>query len=336
MTMLTPDSELLIEIKNLNVTFPLDEGVVTAVEDVSFELHKGEVLGVVGESGCGKSVTAQAIMRIIPSPGQIQAGKILLHRPGGEITDIARLKATGKEMRHIRGKEVAMIFQEPMSSFSPIYSIGNQITEAIRLHQKISQREALNLAARMLERVGIPNAAARLDNYPFEFSGGMRQRAMIAMALSNDPSLLVADEPTTALDVTIQAQILKLMRDLQSETGTSIIFITHNLGVIAQIASRIAIMYLGRVVEEGTVRDIFYDARHPYTVNLLRAIPTIGKTSGKRLESIQGSVPGPFERPRGCPFHPRCEKIILGRCDQENPALTRVGEQHRVQCFLYQ
>jgi peptide/nickel transport system ATP-binding protein len=336
MTNNIPEPELLIEIKNLKVAFPLDEGEVTAVEDVSFELRKGEVLGVVGESGCGKSVTAQAIMRIIPSPGQIGGGEILLHRPDGGITDIARLKPTGKEMRHIRGKEVAMIFQEPMSSFSPIYSIGNQITEAIRLHQKLSQNEARNLAGRMLERVGIPNAMARLDNYPFEFSGGMRQRAMIAMALSNDPSLLIADEPTTALDVTIQAQILKLMRDLQSETSTSIIFITHNLGVIAQIASRIAIMYLGRVVEEGTVRDIFYNAKHPYTANLLRAIPTIGKTSGKRLESIQGSVPGPFERPRGCPFHPRCEKLIAGRCDQESPVLTRIGEQHTVQCFLYQ
>jgi oligopeptide/dipeptide ABC transporter ATP-binding protein len=336
MTIQTPEPEFLIEIKHLKVAFPLDEGEVTAVEDVNFELRKGEVLGVVGESGCGKSVTAQAIMRIIPSPGQIEGGEILLHRPDGGTTDIARLKTTGKEMRQIRGKEVAMIFQEPMSSFSPIYTIGNQITEAIRLHQKLSQKEALNLAGRMLERVGIPNAMARLDNYPFEFSGGMRQRAMIAMALSNDPSLLIADEPTTALDVTIQAQILKLMRDLQSETGTSIIFITHNLGVIAQIASRIAIMYLGRVVEEGTVRDIFYNAKHPYTVNLLRAIPTIGKTSGKRLESIQGSVPGPFERPRGCPFHPRCEKMIAGRCDQESPLLTRVGEQHSVQCFLYQ
>jgi peptide/nickel transport system ATP-binding protein len=207
--------------------------------------------------------------------------------------------------------------------------------EAVLLHQKISKSAARELVIRMLEKVGIPNAARRIDNYPFEFSGGMRQRAMIAMALSNDPSLLIADEPTTALDVTIQAQILQLMRNLQAETGTSIIFITHNLGVVAQIANRIAIMYLGLVVEEGTVRDIFHSPKHPYTVNLLRAIPTIGKTTGKRLVSIQGNVPSPFERPAGCPFHPRCEHAIPGRCDVEIPGMTQVGALHRVRCLLY-
>jgi peptide/nickel transport system ATP-binding protein len=329
------ENPLLIDVKNLQVVFPLDEGTITAVEDVNFGLRRGEVLGVVGESGCGKSVTAQAIMRIIPTPGRIERGEILLTRPDGAVVDLAKLKPTSKEIREIRGKEVAMIFQEPMNSFSPLYTIGNQLTEAILLHQKISKQAARERAIQMLEKVGIPNAAKRIDSYPFEFSGGMRQRAMIAQALSNDPSLLVADEPTTALDVTIQAQILYLMRRLQQETGTSIVFITHNLGVVAQIADRIAIMYLGLVVEEGTVRDIFYDPRHPYTQNLLRAVPTIGKTTGKRLVSIQGSVPSPFERPSGCPFNPRCEKAITGRCDQEAPQMIQVGERHRVRCLQY-
>jgi oligopeptide/dipeptide ABC transporter ATP-binding protein len=336
MTNAAMERPMLLEIKDLQIVFPLDEGKVTAVEDVTFHLRQGEVLGVVGESGCGKSVTAQAIMRIIPTPGRIEKGEILLHRPDGSITDIARLNPTGREIHAIRGKETAMIFQEPMNSFSPLYTVGNQLAEAILLHQKIDKNKARKIAIEMLERVGIPNAARRIDNYPFEFSGGMRQRAMIAMAMSNSPSLLIADEPTTALDVTIQAQILKLMRDLQSQTGTSIIFITHNLGVVAQIANRIAIMYLGQVVEEGTVRDIFYNAQHPYTANLLRAIPTIGKTTGKRLLSIQGSVPSPFERPSGCPFHPRCELAIPGRCDVEPPPMTVVGERHRVRCLLVQ
>jgi len=326
---------LLLEIKNLQVVFPLDEGKVIAVEDVSLYLRRGEVLGMVGESGCGKSVTAQAIMRIIPTPGRIEQGEILLTRPDGRVIDLAKLKPTSNEIREIRGKEIAMIFQEPMNSFSPLYTIGNQLTESILLHQKISKQAARELTIKMLEKVGIPNAARRIDNYPFEFSGGMRQRAMIAQALSNDPSLLIADEPTTALDVTIQAQILHLMRQLQQETGTSIVFITHNLGVVAQIADRIAITYLGQVVEEGAVRDIFYDPRHPYTQNLLRAVPTIGKTTGKRLVSIMGSVPSPFERPTGCPFHPRCEKAMPGRCNQEAPQMIQMDDQHRVRCLLY-
>lgn len=330
---MTRTDQPLLDVKNLKVSFQMDEGRVTAVEDISFQLFKGEVLGVVGESGCGKSVTAQAIMQIIPSPGFIENGNILLHRTEGQVVDIARLKPSASEIREIRGKEIAMIFQEPMNSFSPIYTIGNQIIEAILLHQKISKKEARQLAIGMLQKVSIPNAERRIDNYPFEFSGGMRQRAMIAQALCNNPSLLIADEPTTALDVTIQAQILQLMRDLQRDTGTSIIFITHNLGVVAQIATRIAIMYLGLVVEIGTVREIFYDPKHPYTTNLLRAIPTIGKNSGKRLVSIQGSVPSPFERPQGCPFHPRCEKMIPGRCDIEHPEMTQVSAEHFVRCL---
>ena len=325
----------LLEVQNLKVSFPLDEGLVHAVEDVTFTIHRGEVLGVVGESGCGKSVTSQAIMRILPPPGRIGGGQILLHKQDGVTLDIAGMKAHGKEIRKIRGKEIAMIFQEPMSSFSPIHTIGNQIIEAILLHKKISQDEARQRAIELLERVGIPNAARRIDSYPFEFSGGMRQRAMTAMALSCDPSLLIADEPTTALDVTIQAQILGLMKDLQSELGTAILFITHNLGVIAQIADRIAIMYLGKVVEEGRVRDIFNDPKHPYTSNLLRAIPRIGKTEGKRLVSIQGAVPGPFKMVKGCAFHPRCEKRQDGLCNVEVPGVTHLDNTHTVRCFLY-
>jgi oligopeptide/dipeptide ABC transporter ATP-binding protein len=326
----------LIEVKDLQVSFPLDEGLVRAVEDVNLTIHQGEVLGVVGESGCGKSVTAQSIMQILPYPGKIDRGEILFCERNGSITDIAQLKASGKHMRQIRGKEIAMIFQEPMSSFSPIHTIGNQIMEAILLHQKISKADARKCAAEMLDRVGIPNANKRLDDYPFEFSGGMRQRAMTAMALSCDPALLIADEPTTALDVTIQAQILKLMKDIQCDTGTAILFITHNLGVIAQIADRIAIMYLGKIVEEGPVSDIFTSPKHPYTVNLLRAIPRIGKTEGKRLVSIKGSVPGPLERPKGCPFHARCEELIPGHCDIMVPTLIQINEEHQVRCFLYE
>lgn len=335
MTEFPADSSTLLELKNLRVVFPLDEGNVVAVEDVSLELRRGEVLGMVGESGCGKSVTAQAIMRIIPTPGKIEKGEILFVRTNDEIVNIANLNPNGREIRSICGKEIAMIFQEPMNSFSPLYTIGNQLMEAVLLHQKVSKSEARRIVTELLERVGIPNAEQRIGNYPFEFSGGMRQRAMIAMALCNNPSLLIADEPTTALDVTIQAQILQLMRNLQKETGASIIFITHNLGVVAQIANRIAIMYLGQVVEEGSVRDIFNDPKHPYTANLLRAIPTIGKTSGKRLISIQGSVPSPFERPPGCAFHPRCEKFIPGVCDVETPQNLKVGEMHLVRCHLY-
>jgi len=328
----TLNQPVLLDIHGLKVTFKLDEGLVSAVEDVDIQLRRGEVLGVVGESGCGKSVTAQAIMRIIPHPGRIEQGQILLNRPGG-VVDLAQYKSTSPEIRQIRGKEIAMIFQEPMNSFSPLYTIGNQLIEAVLLHQKISRKAAREQTIQMLEKVGIPNAARRIDNYPFEFSGGMRQRAMIAQALCNNPSLLIADEPTTALDVTIQAQILQLMRNLRSETGAAIIFITHNLGVVAQIADRIAIMYLGQVVEEGAVRDIFNHPQHPYTANLLRAIPTIGKTTGKRLVSIQGSVPGPFERPGGCPFHPRCEKA-MPECSSVRPEMVVVGDRHRARCLL--
>ncbi len=332
----------LLEIKDLRISFPLDEGTVQAVEGVSLTVRRGEVLGVVGESGCGKTVTAQSVLRIIPPPGRIDAGQILFHPAGwpganGDgVVDLARLNPTGSEIRNIRGKDIAMIFQEPMSSFSPVHTIGSQIIEAILLHQDVSKAKAREMTIELLRLVGISGAEQRVDNYPHQFSGGMRQRAMIAMALSCNPSLLIADEPTTALDVTIQAQILELMRGLQKRLGMAVMFITHNLGVIAQIADTVAIMYLGQVVEYGPVREILRNPKHPYTVDLLRAVPRLGKTAGQRLVAIEGSIPSPFHRPTGCPFHPRCSRVMLGRCDVKTPTLTRLDDPHSVRCFLYE
>jgi len=333
---------MLLEIKDLRVSFPLDEGTVRAVEGVDLTLRRGEVLGVVGESGCGKSITAHSVLRIIPSPGRIDAGQILFH-PYGEsgangngVVDLARLNPTGSEIRNIRGKDIAMIFQEPMSSFSPVHTIGNQIGEAILLHQDVTKEKAREMTIELLRLVGISGADQRVDNYPHQFSGGMRQRAMIAMALSCNPALLIADEPTTALDVTIQAQILDLMRGLQKRLGMAIMFITHNLGVIAQIADTVAIMYLGQVVEYGPVREILRNPKHPYTVDLLRAVPRLGKTAGQRLVAIEGSIPSPFQRPSGCPFHPRCSKMMPGRCEVHMPAITHLDDQHTVRCLLYE
>jgi peptide/nickel transport system ATP-binding protein len=337
------DNKVLLEIKDLWVSFPLDEGNVQAVAGVSLTVRRSEVLGVVGESGCGKTVTAQSVLRIIPPPGRIEAGQILFHPAGSPVgangngaVDLARLSPTGSEIRQIRGKDIAMIFQEPMSSFSPVHTIGSQIIEAILLHQKVSKAKAREMAIELLRLVGISGAEKRVDNFPHQFSGGMRQRAMIAMALSCNPSLLIADEPTTALDVTIQAQILDLIRGLQKRTGMAVMFITHNLGVIAQIADSIAIMYLGQVVEYGPVREILRNPKHPYTMDLLRAVPRLGKTAGQRLVAIEGSIPSPFQRPSGCPFHSRCRQVIAGRCEGKTPALTDITANHSVRCFLYE
>jgi peptide/nickel transport system ATP-binding protein len=336
------DNNLLLEIKDLRVSFPLDEGTVRAVEGVDLTMRRGEVLGVVGESGCGKSITAHSILRIIPQPGRIDAGQILFHPSGKSdaneegVVDLASLNPTGSEIRKIRGKDIAMIFQEPMSSFSPVHTIGDQVSEAILLHQTVTKEKAREMTIELLRLVGIPSAAERVDNFPHQFSGGMRQRAMIAMALSCNPALLIADEPTTALDVTIQAQILDLMRGLQKRLGMAIMFITHNLGVIAQIADTVAIMYLGQVVEYGPVREILRNPKHPYTVDLLRAVPRLGKTAGQRLVAIEGSIPSPFQRPSGCPFHPRCSRAMAGRCEVHMPAVTQLDDQHTVRCLLYE
>src|SRR5512147_2055629 len=298
----------LLEISGLKTHFFLDEGTVKAVEGADLVIQPGTTVGIVGESGCGKSVTAYSILQLVESPGRIVAGKILWQRPesaGGDLLDLAALKPNSREMRAIRGGEIAMIFQEPLTSLSPIHTIGDQIVEAIRLHRPVTKEEARQRAVQMLHRVGIPKPEERLDSYPFQLSGGMRQRTMIAMALSCHPSLLIADEPTTALDVTTEAQILSLMRSLQNELGMAFMFITHNLGVIAQMADTVAVMYLGKVVENATVDELFYKPLHPYTQALLQSIPRLGTKRGKdyRLASIKGTVPDPYNLPHGCPFH---------------------------------
>ncbi len=330
------DERTLLEVKDLRVHFFTDEGVVKAVDGVSFSIRKGETLAVVGESGSGKSVTSLAIMRLIPTPpGRIVAGEILFRGKDGEVRDLAR--ASEEEMRRIRGNDIAMIFQEPMTSLNPVYTVGDQIAEAIMLHQGKSRKEALELAAEMLELVGIPEPKKRLANYPHQMSGGMRQRVMIAMALSCRPSLLIADEPTTALDVTIQAQILDLMRKLQEEFGMSILFITHNLGVVAEMADRVVVMYAGRVVEEAEAVPLFKDPLHPYTQGLLHSVPRLDLAAEKkeRLEAIPGNVPNPLYLPSGCAFHPRCKHYREGLCDREVPPLEATGDGRQVRCVRW-
>lgn len=331
----------LIRISNLKVTFPLDEGIVQALDGINLSIKKGKVSGVVGESGCGKSITARSILRIIPTPGKIDEGEILIKTmlgdPEGEekIIDLTKIDGDSEILRQIRGGQISMIFQEPMTSFSSYHSIGDQISEAAIVHQITNKRDAYELAIQMLDRVGIPNASTRVRQFPHEFSGGMRQRAMIAMAMICNPSLLIADEPTTSLDVTIQAQMLELMRDLRTDYSSSIMFITHNLGVIAQIADEVYIMYLGKIVEKGMVKDIFHDPKHPYTINLLQAIPKITGETKERLVAIEGSVPSPFERPGGCTFHPRCNRMIEGICESQVPGVTDITNDHLVSCHLY-
>ncbi|MBL8117007.1 MAG: ABC transporter ATP-binding protein [Anaerolineae bacterium] len=324
----------MLQIEDLKVHLPLEEGVLKALDGVTLTLNHGQTLGLVGESGCGKSMTAQSIMRIAPRFAQMQ-GRINFHRASGQTLDLASLDPQGDTIRSIRGGEISMIFQEPMTSFSPLYTIGNQIIEAIRLHRTKDPKESTAIAEDMLARVGIPDASATLNKYPQQLSGGMRQRAMIAMALSCRPALLIADEPTTALDVTVQAQVLKLMRGVQAEFGMSILYITHDLGVIARMVSEVAVMYLGRIVEQSTVDDLFYAPRHPYTQALLKSIPRIGKKAKHRLESIQGSVPVPINTPTGCGFVSRCPVAIHGLCDRVNPPLVPVDNGHSVRCFLY-
>jgi len=327
----------LLTVRDLKISFKTDEGIIPAVDGVDFSVKHGQTLGLVGESGSGKSVSTWAIMQLLPATAIIhQESSIEFHRRDGQIVEITQLSPKGREIHDIRGGEVSIIFQEPMSSFSPVYTVGNQIMEAVLQHRPVNKQEAEAIAVDMLDRVGIPNPRRRLRQYPFELSGGMRQRAMIAVALSTNPSLLIADEPTTALDVTIQAQVLALMKELQDELGMAIIFITHNLGVIAQIADEIAVMYLGGIVERGPRREIFHDPKHPYTVNLLRAIPRIGKAQSQRLVAIEGQIPSPLERPPGCRFHTRCMQMIPGHCDVDVPELTHISGTHTVNCFLYE
>ena len=327
--------DTILEVDDLKTHFFLDEGVLKALDGVSFHIGKQETLGVIGESGCGKSVTARSILRIVPSPGQTVGGTAKLFSDGGASRDLLKLKPTGEEIRAIRGKEISMIFQEPMTSLSPVHTVGDQIEEAILIHKTQDKKEAHQFALDMLARVGIPNLKDLSKAYPFQLSGGMRQRVMIAIALSCNPKLLLADEPTTALDVTVQAQILELMKELQQELGMSIMFITHDLGVIAEVADRVAVMYLGRVVESAPVKELFRNPLHPYTVNLLKSIPRVGRGRGKKLQTIQGTVPIPINLPQCCPFMARCEQAMPGVCDKAVPALEQVAENHSVRCYLH-
>ena len=323
-------TEPLLKVINLHTYFFTDEGVAKAVDGVDLEIHKGETLGVVGESGCGKSVTALSILRLIPDPpGKIIDGQILFK--GQDL-----LKLSNSEMRKIRGNEISMIFQEPMTSLNPVFTIGNQIAEAIQLHQGLSKKASLEKAVDMLKLVGIPSPERRVKEYPHQLSGGMRQRAMIAMALSCNPSLLIADEPTTALDVTIQAQILDLINNLKRELGMAVILITHDLGIIAETAARVVVMYAGKVVEEADVYTLFEDPKHPYTQGLLRSIPRpdLGMTKASRLQEIPGIVPSLTELPPGCSFNPRCPKV-MDICRKETPKLKEIKPGHKVSCWLY-
>jgi oligopeptide/dipeptide ABC transporter ATP-binding protein len=333
----------VLSVRDLKVHFPLDEGLVRAVDGVSFDVAAGQVVGIVGESGCGKSVTMRAVLQIVEPPGRVVGGEMLFRPASAPPVDLARLSPRGAAMRAIRGAEIALIPQEPMAAFSPVHTVGDQIVEALLLHQRkwrptgagLSRGEARQMTAELFRDVGISMPGERVDAYAWQLSGGLRQRAMIAMALSCRPRLLIADEPTTAIDVTTQAQVLNLLRELQRRHGTAIVFITHDLGVIAQLAHHVVVMYLGRVMEQGPVDDIFHAPRHPYTRALLRSIPSLLAEPQSALPTIAGSIPHPLGRPPGCAFHPRCPDAMPGVCDQQAPALKTVAPTQAAACFLY-
>jgi oligopeptide/dipeptide ABC transporter ATP-binding protein len=321
----------LLEVKNLQTQFPTRAGVVKAVNDVSFHLDAGELLGIVGESGCGKSITALSIMRLIAPPGKITDGGVLFK--GENLLD-----ASDERMREIRGNDIAMIFQDPMTSLNPVYTVGEQIAEALRLHRKLTRKDAYKVAIEAMKEVAIPDPSRRVDDYPHQLSGGMRQRVMIAMALACDPELLIADEPTTALDVTIQAQILELLDELRKTRQLAVLLITHDLGVVAEVADRVCVMYTGRIVEQASVAEIFERPRHPYTQGLLRSVPKltmVGVTRANRLETIEGIVPSPTNLPTGCHFAPRCPHVHE-RCTHDPMPLYNVEKRADVRCVLYE
>jgi oligopeptide/dipeptide ABC transporter ATP-binding protein len=318
------DGDVLLDVRELRTHFPTDDGVVRAVDGVSFRVRRGQTLGVVGESGCGKSVTALSVMRLVPPPGRIAGGRILF-----EGRDLAALPEP--KMRAVRGRDIAMIFQEPMTSLNPVFTVGYQIMEAIRAHLAVTRAEARRRAVELLAKVKIPAADRRVDDYPHQMSGGMRQRVMIAMALACTPKLLIADEPTTALDVTIQAQILDLLRELQREFRMSVLIITHDLGVVAEVADEVAVMYASRIVEYAPARDLFREPLHPYTLGLLRSIPRLDTRRGEKLNVIPGTVPNPLRFPSGCPFHPRCP-MAVERCREVEPRLRELRPGHGVAC----
>jgi oligopeptide/dipeptide ABC transporter ATP-binding protein len=322
-------AEPLLKVRNLSTYFFTEDGVVRAVDGVSLDIHRGEIVGLVGESGCGKTVTALSIMRLIPSPpGRIVSGEIWF-----EGVDLLKLDDDG--IRSIRGHKIAMVFQEPMTSLNPVLTIGRQLTEPLEVHLKMEPRQARARAIELLEMVGIPEPHKRIDSYPHQFSGGMRQRVMIAMALACSPRLLLADEPTTALDVTIQAQILELMTQLTRELGTAVLIITHNLGVVARYAQRVYVMYAGKVVETAPAMELYHRPHHPYTLGLLRSVPRLDQGRKARLEPIEGFPPDMVHMPPGCAFHPRCP-FRTERCQVEGPPLVAVGPEHMVACWEWQ
>jgi peptide/nickel transport system ATP-binding protein len=327
-------SDILLEIRNLSTHFETRSGVVKAVDGLDLTLRRNHTMCVVGESGSGKSMTASSILQILKKPGRIVSGEMIYHFKDGRTVDIAKLDPHSKQMRAIRGKYISMIFQEPMTSMSPVHTIGSQISEMILVHEDVSKAEAKARTIELLSRVRIPNAAARFSSYPFQLSGGMRQRAMIAMALACRPELVIADEPTTALDVTTQANVLNLMREIQRESGISIMLITHDLGVVAEVADDVTVMYLGRTMEQANVFDLFNHPQHPYTRALLGSVPRLDLQRGERLTQIRGMVPSPFARPKGCPFVTRCPERRLGLCDKEEPGLYRVDDSTS-RCFQY-
>jgi oligopeptide/dipeptide ABC transporter ATP-binding protein len=328
-----PASDILLSVRDLTTHFQTREGLVKAVDGLSFDVPAGRVVGIVGETGCGKSVAARSILGIVERPGKIVSGQILL-RQGGQWRDLVPLDPYGEEMRRVRGGEIGLVFQEPMTSFSPVHTIGNQLLEAVRLHNDLAGDAIRERGIELLTMVGVPRPAGYLDAYSWQMSGGLRQRAMIAMALAGRPRLLIADEPTTALDVITQAQILRTIRDLQENAGLSLLMITHDLGVIAQMADEVVVMYLGRAVERGPVDQIFHEPRHPYTRALLRSVPSAQPTARARLTAISGSVPHPLQRPHGCAFHPRCESKVADVCEDEQPSLHSLGSRHEFECHL--
>jgi peptide/nickel transport system ATP-binding protein len=338
-------NDVILEVKGLKTYFPLEEGTVKAVDGVDFEIYRNKTVCVVGESGCGKSVTSHSILQIVDPPGRVVDGEILFHRglregdgfSMDEVLDLASFDPRSKEMRSIRGNEISMIFQEPMTALSPVHTIGDQITEPMLLHTDMTNKEAHDYAIEILDRVGMPQPEDRINAYTFQLSGGMRQRAMIAMALACTPTMLIADEPTTALDVTTQAQILELMAELQDDYGMAIMYITHDLGVVAEIADEVVVMYLGWVVEKADVDSIFHDPLHPYTKALLRSIPTLGLEAGRRLEPIRGMVPHPYNRPTGCVFAPRCAAYDPATCvPNQRPPKIALEDGREVRCWHYE
>jgi oligopeptide/dipeptide ABC transporter ATP-binding protein len=339
-TELTPrPAQSILSVQDLQTHFFTEEGVVKAVDGADFDVWPGRTLGIVGESGCGKSVTTRSILGLVRHPGKVVGGRVLFRDYDSEgalvEVDLAGLDPHGRQIRAIRGNRIGLVFQEPMSAFSPVHTVGEQIAEMLRLHRRMNRREAHARAVELLDQVGVPLPQQRVNDYPHQLSGGLRQRAMIAMALACDPQLLIADEPTTALDVTTQAQIIALLKSLQDLRGMAIMLITHNLGLIAELADDVAVMYLGKVVEKGTVEEVFKAPKHPYTQALFRSMPGVGPSTRSRLPTIAGTIPNPLARPSGCPFHPRCEFFMPGICDGIAPSPHRVGPGQTVRCHLY-